>query len=466
MGDPSYERLAAQDASFVMLEREGVHVHVSAVVRFDAGPQPFDLDRTREHVASRLHAIAHSRQRLAFTPVQNHPMWVDDAGFDVSYHVRHMALPRPGGDAQLRELAGQLISQPLDMKRPLWELHFIEGCEDGGFAAVAKIHHCMVDGVSGVGVLLALLDPSPTARVEAAPPWTARPAPSAIRFLTDGISEGTRLGWSSLRALGDGLRSPFETVGSLLDGASAGLESLRAGLAPPGDTPVNRPIGSQRRVDWRSLDLDDVREIKKRLDGSVNDVVLTVVTGAMRRFLRSRQVKLSGLDLRVVVPVDTRTGEEREGLGNRVSAWFVRLPVASRKARVCFQKISEQTRRLKETRPERGVDGFLRFADWARSNQLTFWGLNLVNWVRPYNLIITNVHGPSLPLYLLGAPLRTFTPQLPLFANQGLAVAALSYRGQIHIGLTADRDLVPDLDRLADGIDDAFAELKEAAAGG
>jgi WS/DGAT/MGAT family acyltransferase len=277
------------------------------------------------------------------------------------------------------------------------------------------------------------------------------------------VREGARLGWTSLRTLGESLGSPFEAVDSFLDTASLGLETLRTGLAPPGDTPFNRPIGTQRRVDWRSLDLADVRDIKKRLDGSVNDVVLTIVTGAMRRFLRARRVKLSGLNLRVVVPVDTRTGDEHEGLGNRVSAWFVSLPIASRMPRVRFQKISEQTRRMKETRAERGVDGFLRFADWAGSTQLMFWGVNLVNWLRPYNLIVTNVHGPHLPLYLLAAPLRSFTPQLPLFENQGLAIAALSYLGQIHIGLSADYDLVPDLERLGDAIDESFAELKEAA---
>ncbi len=463
MGDSSYERLAAQDSSFVKFEGAGIHVHVSAVIRFDAGPQPFDLERTRAHVVSRLHTIAHSRQHLAFTPIQNHPIWVDDPGFDVSYHVRHVALPGPGGESQLRELAGQLISQPLDMTRPLWELHFIEGCEDGGFAAVAKIHHCMIDGVSGVSVMMALFDTKPTTKISAAPAWKPQPAPSALRFLTDGVREGTRLGWSSLRTLGESLQSPFEAVDSLLDVASAGLETLRSGFTPPGDTPFNRPIGTQRRVDWRSLDLTDVRDVKKRLDGSVNDVLLTVVSGAMRRFLRARRVKLKGLDLRVIVPVDTRTGDEHQGLGNRVSAWFISLPITSHKPRVRFQKISQQTRRMKDSRAERGVDGFLRFADWAGSTQLTFWGVNLVNWMRPYNLIVTNIHGPHFPLYLLGAPLRTFVPQLPLFENQGLAIAALSYLGQIHIGLSADRDLVPDLERLGDAIEESFAELKQAA---
>jgi hypothetical protein len=183
----------------------------------------------------------------------------------------------------------------------------------------------------------------------------------------------------------------------------------------------------------------------------------------VRSFLKQRRVKLKGLNFRVVVPVDTRTGSEDERVGNRVSAWFLSLPVDERNARRRFTKITAQTRKLKSSHAERGVDSFLRFADWARSSRLPFWGVSLANWVRPYNLIVTNVHGPQVPLYLLGAPLREFTPQLPLFRNQGLAVAAMSYLGKIQFGITGDRDLLPDLDRFADALLTSFDELKSAA---
>jgi WS/DGAT/MGAT family acyltransferase len=435
-----------------MFEDEGLPAHISAIARFDEAPSP---DTSA--------AGAPAAVDVEKPPIQGYPIWVDDERFDLAYHVRHAALPQPGTDAQLREFASQVISQPLDLMRPLWELWLVEGLEDGGFALIAKIHHCMVDGVSGVGVMTALFSPSSDSRIEPTGEWKPRPMPGVLQFLSDGIGDGARLGLETLQSLQAGLLSPIETAGSLLDTAMLGLDTLRAGFTPPAQTPFTAPIGTQRRIDCRSLDLADIRDIRKRLDGSVNDVVLSIVAGALRRFLKARRVKLGGLDLRVVVPVDTRTGEEDERVGNRVSAWFVTLPVAERDPRRRFAKISAQTRELKRKKAEGGVDSFLRFADWARSTRLPFWGVSLANWVRPYNLIITNVHGPQVPLYLLGAPLREFTPQIPLFRNQGLAVAAMSYLGRVHFGLTGDRDLVPDLERLGNGLLESFDELKSAA---
>jgi len=482
-----------------MFEGEGLPAHISAIARFDGVPGAAarastpdqggngrsagsrlrsgasarsdntaqargpDLQQLRAYVASRLHLIPPYRQRLAFTPVQGHPIWVDDERFDLSYHVRHAALPRPGTEAQLNEFASQMISQPLDLTRPLWELWLVEGLEGGGFCLIAKVHHCMVDGVSGVGMMTALLSPSPATRIERAPAWSPRPMPGVLQFLSDGIGDGARLGIETLQAVQTGLLDPIGTAGALYETAMQGWNTLRAGLTPPARIPFTAPIGRQRRIDSRSLDLADIRDIRKRLDGSVNDVVLSIVAGAVRHFLRARRVKLGGLDFRVIVPVDTRNGHEETQLGNRVSAWFLSLPVSERCPRRRFAKINIQTRSLKETKAEGGVDAFLRFADWAGSTRLPFWGVSLANWVRPYNLIVTNVHGPQVPLYLLGAPLRTFTPQLPLFRNQGLAVAAMSYLGRVHFGITGDRDLVPDLERFGDALHASFDELKTAS---
>ena len=429
---PTYERLSAQDSSFVKFEGAGIPVHISAIAVFGEVPGDDDssvqgetarttrtlggtpnIERIRAHVGSRLHLIPHYRRRLAFTPLQGHPIWVDDETFDLTYHVRHAALPQPGTNAQLREFASQIVSQPLDLSRPLWELWLVEGLADGGFGLVAKIHHCMVDGVSGVGVMTALFSPTAQTAIDPAPAWKPRPSPGMLQFLTDGLEGGARLGLETLRSLRSSVLRPIQTAGALIDTAAMGWDSLRSGLTPPGETPLTAPIGRQRLIDCRRLDLAEIRDVRKRLDGSVNDVVLTVVAGAMRSFLGRRRVKLGGLDFRVVVPVDTRTGEEDERVGNRVSAWFLSLPLAERNARRRFLKIRSQTRHLKKTDAERGVDAFLRFADWAGSTRLPFWGVNLVNWVRPYNLIVTNVHGPQFPLYLLGAPLREFTPAIP-----------------------------------------------------
>ena len=315
VGGSRYERLSAQDSSFVKFEGEGLPVHIAAIARFDESPADDadliqdetatprtpggspQIDRIRAHVASRLHLIPNYRQRLAFTPLQGHPIWVDDEAFDLSYHVRHAALPRPGTEAQLREFASQIISQPLDLSRPLWELWLVEGLADGGFGLVAKIHHCMVDGVSGVGVMTALFSPDSRTTVDSAPAWKPRPGPGVLEFLSDGVEGGARLGVDALRSLSSTLLNPIDTASVLLDTAAIGWDTLRAGLTPPAETPLTAPIGRQRRLDCRRLDLAEIRDIRKRLDGSVNDVVLTIVAGAMRNFLRQRRVKLGGLDL-------------------------------------------------------------------------------------------------------------------------------------------------------------------------
>ena len=211
------------------------------------------------------------------------------------------------------------------------------------------------------------------------------------------------------------------------------------------------------------MDLESVRELRKGLDGSINDVALTIVSGAVRRLMKRRRVRLGGLDFRVVIPVDMRTGPVDMSVGNRVSAWFVSMPVSERSPLRRFEHIRRQTRRLKKTEVARGIDGFLRFADWAGSTRLTFWGVNLASLVRPYNLIVTNVHGPQRHLYLLGAPLREFHLQLPLFDNQGMAIAIMSYLGQISFGLTGDSKLAPDLAAFANDLDASFEELRAAA---
>lgn len=464
----AYERLSAQDSSYLKFEGARANIHVTATAIFDAQPlnepgRGLPMQRIRSLVESRLHLLPHYRQRLAYTPVQRHPIWIDDADFDLFHHVRHAALPRPGSEAQLKELAAHIASQPLDRERPLWELWFVEGISEQRFGMIAKIHHCMVDGVSGVGALAALLSPTPQAEPEPAPRWKPRPPPTTLEFVADGVSNGAALSTSVLSTLGDGLLNPRRGAARLADGATLAWDTLRAGFTPPADTPLNRPIGFQRRVDWKVVDLESVRELRKGLDGSINDVVLTIVSGAVRRLMKRRRVKLRGLDFRVVIPVDMRTGPVDLSVANRVSAWFVSMPVSERSPLRRFERIRRQTRKLKKTEVARGIDGFMRFADWAGSTRLTFWGVNLASLVRPYNLIVTNVHGPQLPLYLLGAPLREFHPQLPLFDNQGMAIAIMSYLGQISFGLTGDAKLAPDLAAFADDLEESFQELRSAA---
>jgi diacylglycerol O-acyltransferase len=463
-----YERLSSQDSSFIFFEGSSTHVHVTAIAVFEGEELLREggglaRERIRAHVASRLHLLPHYRQRLAFTPVQRHPVWIDDAHFDLDYHLRHTALPQPGDDAQLHELAGRVSSHPLDHDRPLWELWFVEGLSERRFAVVAKVHHCMVDGVSGVGVLTTLLSASPEVESERELPWKPRAAPGVLDFLADGAGEMARLPLSGLSRLADALRDPRLTATTLTESVGSAWQTLVAGITPPAATPLNRPTGLQRRIAGRTLDLVELRDLRKRLDGSLNDVVLAIVAGALRRLLKRRRTKLKGLELRVIVPVDSRRGAADMHAANRVSAWFLSLPVGEPSPLRRFQKIQAQTRRLKRTNAAKGIDQFHRLADWAGSSRLIFWFVSLISTLRPYNLVVTNIHGPDFPLYLLGARLLAFYPFLPLFEHQGLAVAAMSYLEKVYFGLIGDRDLVPDLDPFADALAESLSELTIAA---
>jgi len=463
-----YTRLSAQDSSFVLVEHDGTQPHVCAVALFDPPSDArrdggVEIGRVREYVASRLHLLPRYRQRLAFVPIQGLPIWIDDARFDVAYHVHHAGLPRPGGRQELQTLAARIASQPLDRDRPLWEIWFVEGLADGGFATIVKVHHCMVDGVSGVGVITALLSPTPETAFEAGPSWSPQPPPSALTLLVDGVAGLAGAGAAALRAGGFALTRPLETGAGVARLATSAWQTLATGVPPLSRTPLNRPIGRGRRVDWRSLDLGVLRELRKRLDGTLNDVALSVVSGALSRYLRARRVSLRGLDFRIVVPVDVRRGEGDRGAANRVSAWFVTLPLGEKNPLRRFEKIREQTRRRKASHAASAIDAFLRFADASGSTPLTALGVRFVTSLRPYHMIVTNVHGPMVPLYLLGGRMREFHPLLPLFANQGLAIAMMSYDGRIHIGLNADWDAVRDLESLADSFEESLLELRDAA---
>ena len=468
MPSRGYERLRTQDSSFIMFERRRTHMHLAVLALLEAGPleQPsggLDIDRIRDYVAARLHLIPRYRQRLAFTPLQGHPIWVDDDRLNLRYHVRQTSLPRPGSMTQLKELAGRILSQQLDREKPLWELWFIEGLADGRCAMLAKAHHCMVDGVAGVGLLNVLLSPSAEEEIGEAPHWQPQPAPGLVRLAADELLHRARAPLEAFGAVRRALAQPGRTWQALSENARAMGQAIAEGLQLPAATPLNQPIGTHRRVDWKTLDLAEVKAVKKRLDGTVNDVVLTIIAGALRRFLGQRRLRLRGLDYRVVIPVNLRTGEEMTISGNRVSGWLLSLPVDEARPLRRFQKIQAETRRLKRSAAAEGIDLFARIVDWTGSTWLTKLGVRLVSRLHPYNLIVSNVPGPQFPLYMMGAPVLEVHPQLPLFENQGLAVAILSYRGKLCCGLSADWDLVPDLSELADAIPAAFAELREAA---
>ena len=464
MKTSNYERLSAQDSSFLMFEHRSTPMHVAAVSIFETGPLAtetggIDVERIAKHIASRLDLLPRYRQKLVHTPLQRHPVWVDDDSFDLGYHLRHTCVPRPGSEADLKKLVGLLISQHLDRNRPLWEMWVVEGLEGGRFAMICKVHHCMVDGASGVNILTLLMSPSPDEPLRASPPWDPRPVPSAVRLVADEVLGRALVPVKFLRGLRRAVRDPGETSRQVADGLGAAWEAIREGLQPPAATPLNRPIGFHRRMEWVTLDLAEVKAVRRRLHGTVNDVVLATVTGALRRFLASRHFDLEGLDFRVMMPVNMRRGPDDLAAANQVSGLFLSLPVSEPDPARRFALTRSATQRAKDSRAAGGIELFTRAVDWARSTLITRLGVGLASVVRPYNLIVTNVRGPQHPLYLLGSKLEAIYPQVPLFSDQALGVAVVSYDGKVCWGLVGDWKHVPDLEAFGHAIEVSFREL-------
>ncbi len=458
------ERLSAQDRSFLLFESPSTPMNVGGPAIYKSGPlavgRGVDFERIKEHVASKLHLIPRFRQRLAWIPIEDAPVWIDDERFNLNYHVRHVALPHPGDERQLKRLTADILSRPLDRQRPLWELWVVEGLPGGRFAIVSKTHHCMIDGASGVDVASATLSLTPDTKLEEPPPWKPRRPPSGVELLRDDLLRRAtlplELARSAAKAPSGFLRSD---LGARL---TAVWESLGSGLQPAVDTPFNQPIGGYRRFDFVSIDFAAAKRIERRVGCTINDVVLATVTGVLRRFFKRRRVPLGDLNIRAAVPVSVRSDDERGTLGNRVSVWICELPLAERKAAKRLELIREMTAALKERRRSLGVESLMAIAEWA--GPLLSIGTRLAGSRAPHNLIVTNVPGSPVPFYMLGAKLLTAYPQVPLFENQGLGIALFSYAGKICWGFNADWDLVPDLHVMVEDVAECFAELEKDTA--
>ena len=468
MAEAAYDRLSAQDATFLDLETPNLHQHIAAVLVLEAGPLRgpeggIDVERIRGFIASRLHRLPRYRQRLARIPLERHPVWVDDPHFALGYHVRHTALPRPGDARQLKRLAGRIVSQQLDRDRPLWELWVVEGLEGGErFAIVQKVHHCMIDGVSGVDLMMLLMGASPEARFESAPPWEPRAVPGPADLLA--AEAGRRLGgvFDALRGAPRALQDPMGLAERVQEGARAVVETLGAGLRSASDTPLNQPIGPHRRFDWLDMDLEEVKRVKNALGGTVNDVVLATVAGALRRLLALRRVVPEGLLIRANVPVSLRTRDQRGALGNRIALLMAELPVCEPDAQTRFSHVCATMGRLKESRQAMGAEVLAAVSEWTSATLLSL-AVRVAARGRPYNLVVTNVPGPQLPLYLLESRMEACYPVVNLLPCQALGVALFSYAGRLSWGFTADWDLVPDLHEFVRAIRESFAELRAVA---
>ncbi|HEX8958780.1 MAG TPA: wax ester/triacylglycerol synthase family O-acyltransferase, partial [Solirubrobacterales bacterium] len=452
------DRLSGLDASFLHMERAGAHMHVAEAIVLEGSPPSHD--EFRDHIASRLHLVPRFRQKLRPVPFnQGRPVWVDDPHLNLDYHVRRSALPPPGSEEQLRNLAARIFSQQLDRSKPLWELWLVEGLSDDRFAIVGKSHHALVDGISGVDITTVLFD---TAREPAAAPirpprWAPRPEPTDLKLLGDALRERA----TSPREIVRGVRAALRGPRQVLRGIEATAEMLGAGMAAP-RTPLNVEIGSHRRVAFVRADLGDFKRAKDAHGGTVNDVVLSVVTGALGNYLRARGNDTEGLELRAMVPVSVRAAEEHGALGNRVSAMMAPLPAWCRDPVERLHLVSERMGDLKGSGQAVGAEILTRLTDFAPPT-IAAQAARLQPAQRFFNLVVTNVPGPQLPLYVLGRELQDVYPVAFLPENHALAVAIMSYNGKVGFGLLADYDSMEDVEAISDGINDSLAELAAAA---
>ena len=465
-----YERLTALDRTFLDFENERYPQHVGAVLLFEMGPLRndaggLDANRIREHVGARLHRIPRYRQRLMWIPVEDHPVWIDDDRFNLYYHVRHTSLPRPGDDRQLKRLAARILSQRLDPGKPLWELWIVEGLEDGRAALISKTHHCMIDGIAGVDLMSILLSPSPDEAAEPAPTWLPEPAPSRWELARGELARRAGMPFAAARALAAAAQRPRETLARLQEQLAALGETLSAGLHPASPTPLNRELGPHRRFDWTTFDLAPVKEVKNRLGGTVNDVVLATVSGALGDFFEQRGVTRAAqraMDVRAMVPVSVRAESERGTTGNQIALWAASLPIGETDPRRRLALTCEITARLKESKQALGASVLAAVAEWTVPTLLSL-ASRMAYRNRAANLVVTNVPGPQIPLYLLGARVLETYPMLNLLTNQSLGVALFSYAGRLHWGFVCDWDLLPDLHDFVVAIERSFAQLCEAA---
>jgi diacylglycerol O-acyltransferase / wax synthase len=454
------DRLSGLDASFLDLEGEVAHMHVAACAVLE-GPAP-SYEQLIDALESRLHLIPRYRQRLAFVPLsQGRPVWVDDPQFRLPFHVRHTALPKPGSDAQLKRLAGRIFSQALDRTRPLWELWMVEGLSDGRFALLTKTHHALVDGENIASVLF---DRSPTTTVaEPAPPaWVAKPLPSGAQLLANALIErATSRG--EVRRTADHLLRTTRRAASTLSSAVTSISgvTLPGSLTTP-SSPYNVPIGPHRRFTWVRTELEDLREIKNVLGGTVNDVVLAAIAGALGVHMRRHEHPTDGVVLRALVPISVNSGEP-ESSGNELAAMWAPLPVGITDPATRLAAITEATAGIKDTGHALGAAQITDLSGFAPPT-LVAHAVRLQASQDPFNLVVTNVPGPQSPMYFSGRKLEALYSLVPLAENNALGIAVMSYNGAVNFSLNADYDELPDLEDLADDVSAAVTELAQAAA--
>jgi WS/DGAT/MGAT family acyltransferase len=457
------DRLTSVDASFLHQESGVSHMHIGALVVVE-GPPP-TRNEFLEAIRLRLHLVPRYRQKLAHTAIDSgRPVWIDDPNFNLEFHIRHTALPAPGEWHQLEEMTARIYSQQLDRSKPLWEIWLVEGLEDDRFALITKTHHALIDGIAGVDLATVLFDisPEPPIPSRSRRPWKPQPEPGAASLIAAGLLGAVKAGAQVAEGVVEVIGHPERALKAARDALEGVGEIVWAGLNPAPETPLNVPIGPHRRFTAVGNQLTDFRFVKDTFGGTVNDVVLTVVTGALRSFMERRGVRTEGLEMRAMVPVSVRSEDQRGQVGNRVVVMRGPLPVYIADPLQRLDFVRSAMSGLKESKQALGAEVITNVQNFAPPTILA--QASRLNFsTRLFNMLITNVPGPQFPLYVLGRQMVSVVPVAFLPENQALAIAIMSYNGQMNFGLLGDYDAMSDLDEFGSFIAQELALLVELA---
>jgi WS/DGAT/MGAT family acyltransferase len=458
------DRLSPLDAVFLDAEDEDRHTSMAiASIAIFEGPVP-SYDEFFQHIAGRLPQVPIYRRKLRTVPFRlGRPVWVDDPNFDLRYHLRRTALPAPGGDEQLSNLMARVMSQRLDRDYPLWEYWLVEGLSKGRWAVISKVHHCMVDGVSGTDLYRVIFDLTPEAPPPAAENRTAGPEPSAFRLAADAMLDMAMLPVRDASALGGAVARPGDTVRQVADTMHA-IVKLAPSLWPVANSSLSGRIGQQRRYTWARASLDDVKEIKRELGGTVNDVVLAAISGGFRALLLARGEEPEPHKVPSLVPVSLRAPGEENIYENRVGALVAHLPVHVASPVKRLAAVQAELSDLKASKEERAggaLIGFGRYVPFPAMSRGVRFVLSLPQ--REIVTVTTNVPGPQVPLYGAGRKLLEIIPYVPIATTVRIGVSIFTYNGQVTFGITGDFAANPDLEVLARGIEDGLSKLRAAA---
>ncbi len=463
MAQKHLDRLTPVDASFLHQEGPSSHMHVGGLTIVEGPPPP--MEEFLEQIRRRLHLVPRYRHKLAFTALDSgRPVWIDDPNFNLEYHVRHTALPTPGGFDQLSGLTARIFSQQLDRSKPLWEMWMIEGLADDRFALISKTHHSLIDGIAGIDLATVLFDlsPDPPPLSHSGRAWQPHREPGTAELVAAGLKGAVRTGIELAEGALDALAHPERALARTREAAEGIGEIVWAGLNPAPETLLNVHIGPHRRFVGIDSQLQDFKLVKNAFGGTVNDVVLAVVTGALRSFLIARGLHTEGVELRALVPVSVRAEDEHHQGGNRIVVMRGPLPVYIADPVQRLRFVSHAMDGLKESKQALGaeviasVQSFAPPTILAQASRLNFS-------TRLFNLIVTNVPGPQFPLYVLGREMLAAYPVAFLPENHALAIAIMSYNGQMNFGLLGDYDALPDIELIGETIARELATLVSLA---